>query len=167
MPLYLGRRDGGHGVRRRAGVVDGQRVGAGTAVDGDRPEDRLDGPANRAAIRVQQEVIEADTTVEGDGEAGRGALDGKRVVADIAVDRQPLGGADVERERPQIRPSELHAAATVRHGEVVADGASRPVHLDGVRPGIAGDAVAAVAVVPDEEVVVRPTVHRVGAPLHL
>ena len=75
---------------------------------------------------------------------------------------QRLAGADVERERHQVRAVELDARAVGLDGEHVARGRSA-VDLDVVAAVVAIDDVGAVAVVPDQRVVARAAVHRVGA----
>ena len=73
-----------------------------------------------------------------------------------------LAGADVERERHQVRAVELDPRAVGLDREHVARRRSA-VDLDVVAAAVAVHDVGAVAVVPDQRVVARAAVHRVVA----
>ena len=93
---------------------------------------------------------------------GADVADGDAVVAAEAVGVQRLAGADVDRERHEVRPVEPDARAVGLDRERVARRRSA-VDLDVVAAVVAVRDVGAVAVVPDQRVVARAAVHRVGA----
>ena len=89
-----------------------------------------------------------------------GAGDG--VIAALAVHLQGLGGADVERERHEVDPVEVHPVAVGGDGELVPVVVGA-VDLGGVLAGAAFHQVRAVAVVPDHAVVALAAEHLVAA----